>query len=258
MKRIALLLVFITLFSCSNDNDVSSSKKLMQLQEVANDGMVISNTYFAYYGNKIQSVNTNAEILSFEYTNDMITGVTILNKESQQETSLAYEYENGSLIKITSSEGYVLNYIHNTDGTVSYEKIIKDEMDNDVQEYFGELLFENGNLVKNEKTLIGNDSNIVNKEIMEFYYDNKTNPMHQIFGFEKLLNFGEIISVNNCNNITEINTQDNLLEGTATSSANSHIGSIKYNSNNCPKEKVSEISFFGEKKSNFFLTKYIY
>jgi hypothetical protein len=65
-----LSLFIIAFYSCSNEN-VSSQKLLQKMVETTEDGL--SETTFAYDGNKITSINSPNSRTDFTYTDGLIS-----------------------------------------------------------------------------------------------------------------------------------------------------------------------------------------
>jgi hypothetical protein len=69
----------IAFYSCSNEN-VSSQKLLQKMVETTEDGL--SETTFAYDGNKITSINSPNSRTDFTYTDGLISKIVLLNKKN--------------------------------------------------------------------------------------------------------------------------------------------------------------------------------
>jgi hypothetical protein len=153
-------------------------------------------------------------------------------------------------VKIISSDNYVLNYIHNTDGSVSYEKLTKDSNNNDVKIYHGTLYFQSGNLVKDHRFLDDAGKDVLAENIVSFDYDHKNNALCQVLGYNKLLDYSKTISLNNAISSSEISSVKHINNDQVISSINTYKSKIQYNSSGYPTEIVSENTIFGENDSN--------
>lgn len=250
-KQTGLALVFlITLCSCSNENvDLVQLQLLRKVVEVSVDG-TSSTTILSYNGNKIVSIDEFSKLSEFFYTGDLITKIVILDKTNQQSNTMQYFYADGQLIKITSSENYAINYVHGKEGSVAYEKLIKDAQNNDVKVYHGKLHFQNGNLVKDERTLDDAGSGVLSKKSINLDYDYKKNALSNILGFNKLLNYSKTISTNNSINKTEVSEIKHLNTDQVISAINVYKSKCEYDSMDYPVEIVSENLIFGGNDSN--------
>ena len=258
--KIVLLvsILLITLCSCTNDkgneNQVLLLKKIV---EVAVDGSSKA-TFIAYEDNKIVCIDKVDEFSTFYYTGDLITKITVLNKSTQNQNTSEYSYSDNKLIKIISSDNYTVNYIHNTDGTVSYEKLTKDSNANEVRSNHGTLYFQNGNLIKDEKFLdnVGKGVLAINK--MEVSYDYKNNALLNILGFSKLLDYSKFISSNNDISSLETSSVKYVNEDQAISAVKMNTNTYKYNSNDYPTEIVSKNEIFGGHNANHLKSQLFY
>lgn len=237
--------VLITLCSCTNEN-VGQAKILMlkKIVEVSVDGSS-STTLLNYDGNKIVNIDKFDKFSEFYYTGDLITRIVVLDKTNQHLNTLEYSYSNGQLTKITSTDNYVINYVHKNDGTVSYEKLTKDSQNNDVKVFHGTLYFQNENLVKDEKFLDDAGAGILSKKSISLEYDNKNNALYNILGFNELLDYSKAISVNNSINSTEVSEIKYTDTNQVISSINIYKSKYLYNSIGYPTEIVSENLIFG-------------
>jgi hypothetical protein len=243
-----VFVILITLCSCTNEN-IEQVPLLRKVVEVSVDGSS-STTTLNYNGNKIVNIDKVDKLSEFYYTDDLITTIVESDKTTQHISTLDYSYSDGKLIKITSSDNYVLNYIHNNDGSVSYEKITKDSNNIEVKIYHGMLYFQNGNLTKDVKYLDDAGTGILVTSSISLEYDYKNNALHNILGYDKLLNFSKTISSNNDINLSEISSVKNLAEDQVISSIKTYTSKYTYNLNEYPTVIVSENILFGGKNSN--------
>ncbi|WP_395050282.1 hypothetical protein [Flavobacterium sp.] len=248
---IGLLSVFlIILSSCSNENvDQTQVQLLKKIVEISVDGSS-NTTLLSYDGNKIVNIDKVDKHSEFYYTDDLITKIVESDKTNQHINTLQYLYLNGQLSKITSSDNYVINYIHNSDGSVSYEKLTKDSNNNDVRINHGTLYFQSGNLIKDDKFLNDAGQGILAKNSISLEYDYKNNALNNILGFEKLLNYSKTISSNNDIAGNETSYVKHLAEDQVTSSIKTYNNKYTYNLNGYPTVIVSESLLLGGKNSN--------
>lgn len=246
---IGLLSVFlITLSSCTNEN-IDQVPLLKKIVEVSVDGSS-NTTTLNYNGNKIVNIDKVDKLTEFYYTDDLITRIVESDKITQHKNALDYLYSDGKLVKIISSDNYVLNYIHTNDGSVSYEKITKDSNNNEVKIYHGILYFQNENLIKDERILDDAGIGVLAKNSISIEYDYKNNALNNILGFGKLLNYSKTISSNNDINRTEISYIKNMAEDQVISSIKTYKSKYTYNLNEYPTVIVSETLLFGGNNSN--------
>lgn len=238
-----IFLLLVTLSSCTDDID-DNLHLLRQIDEIAVDG-TSSTTTISYTGNRILSINNDVSRTDFYYTSSLITRSEEVNLATNKVITLQYLYTNDQLVKITSSENYVINYIHNSDGTVFYEKIAKDSNNADVKIYHGTLYFQNSNLKKEEMILDNTAANVISKNSVTFEYDAKNNPLQNIIGFSKLLQYSKSVSLNN----STISTEESEVKYTDTnqiiSSLSRNISEYVYNSLDYPTEMISEKAVIG-------------
>lgn len=241
--------LFLTVL-CSCTNDVESNiQYLRQIDEVSVDG-TSNTTVINYSGNKITSIDDAKKRSSFLYTANLITKIEELDKVNSRTVTLQFTYTNNNLTRISSSDNYVLNYIHNADGTVSYEKLTKDSNNNDVKVLHGILYFQSENLIKNDIIFDNAGANVISKKTITYDYDYKINSLRNIIGFSKLLNYDKSISINN--NIRSIETTEvkYLSTNQITSSINIYKKEYTYDTNGYPKEIISEKEFLGNGESS--------
>jgi hypothetical protein len=243
---IGLLSVFlITLSSCTNENvDQAQVQLLKKIVEVSVDGSS-STTLLTYDGNKIANIDKLDKHSEFYYTGELITKIVESDKTKQHINTLQYLYLNGQLSKITSSDNYVINYIHNNDGSVSYEKVTKDSNNNDVRINHGTLYFQNGNLVKDDKFLDEAGKGILDENSTSYEYDYKNNALSNILGYNKLLDYSKTISLNNVISSSEISSVKHIDEDEVISSIKINKSKHQYDSIGYPIEIVSENLIFG-------------
>jgi hypothetical protein len=253
-----LVVVLITFCSCTNESvEIIQPQLLKKIVEVSVDGTSTITT-LNYSGNKIQNIDKADAFLEFYYTGDEITKIIEFNKVSKQTNTLQYFYTEGKLIKITSSDNYVLNYIHNDDTTVSYEKVTKDAQNKDVKIHHGTLYFKNDNLIKDEQVLDNVEANILSKKSLNIVYDNKKNALYNIVGFSKLLDYSRSISTNNPLNCSETSYVKFIAEDRIISAVKLDKSISTYDNLGYPLEIVSENNIFGVHNSKHLKSQLFY
>ncbi|MFE3868884.1 hypothetical protein ACFX5E_12495 [Flavobacterium sp. LS2P90] len=244
-----LLSIFLlTLYSCSNDND-DSVKLLKKVVETSEEG-ISETTLFTYDGNEIVNIDGDKKRTDFTYTDGLITKVVMLNKTNQLQETIEYSYLEGKLVEAESLGNYRVKYIHNSDKTVSYVKFEIGSGNQEVKEYHGVLYFENENLIKEERILDNTAPGVLSKYSISFDYDSKHNPLYNISGYKKLLDYNEEMSSNNnliSTVITSVSQDDQII-----SSARFYKKSYTYDLDNYPFEQVSENGNTGYLKTEYF------
>ena len=250
-----VVVLLMTLCSCTSES-IEKVSMLKKIIEVSLDG-TSSTTYLDYDGNKLVSVDKADKLLKFYYTADLITKVVELDKNTQHLNTLDYSYSMGQLTKISSSDDYVINYIHNSDGSVSYEKLTIDD-DAEVKNYHGVLYFQNENLVKDVRTLDESDKGTLVTNSISFQYDNKKNALKNILGFDKLLDYSKMISSNNEIINTDASSIRYINDDQVVSAVNITNSQYQYNSDGYPTEIVSENILFGSPDSKHVKSQLFY
>ena len=250
---LVLSIFLLTLYSCSNDND-DSLKLLKKVVETSENG-TSETTVYTYNGTEIVSIDGTEKRTDFTYTDGLITKTVILNKTNQLSETIEYSYLVGKLVEVESLGNYRINYIHNTDKTVSYERF-RISGNQQVKEFHGTLYFENENLIKNERILDTMPVGITSSESIAFDYDAKNNPLYNVLGYKNLLDHMETISSNNSLINTVIATTTNGDQ--VLSVANFYKSSFKYDSENYPTERVSETAILANGNTGYLKTQYFY
>jgi hypothetical protein len=245
-KNIIILVVILgTLCSCTNEAvDQIPVPMLKKIIETSVDGSSTITT-LNYNGNKIVNIDKVDAFLEFYYTGDLITKTVEITKLSSHKNTLEYSYLEGKLTKITSSENYFINYIHNNDGSISYEKLTKDSENKVLKIHHGVLFFQNGNLIKEDQIIDNAGSEVLIKNVNELKYDNKNNPLSNILGFDKLYNYSHLISLNNATISVFSSTIKQIKDDQIISTINRLDRQYQYNSDGYPTEVVSEKIIFG-------------
>ena len=243
-------IAMLSLTSCSSDDSVSQPQLVTQIVDVAANGDT-KTTLFNYNGSNIISAESVDQHVEFTYTNDLITKIIDVNLTTLHQNTLDYTYANDELVKITSSDNYIMNFVHNSDSTISYEKKTVDSNGDEVLVYHGKLFFENNNLTKDERTMDDTPVTILTKNTVTYEYDAKNNPFHNITGFTKLLNYFDNISTNNAVNGTKQSSVSYLDTDQHTSSLVPYNNVYQYDSSNYPTEIISEKPVFGSGITNY-------
>ena len=253
-----LVVVLITLCSCTNETvEIVQPQLLKKIVEVSVDGTSTITT-LNYSGNKIQNIDKKDAFFEFYYTGNEITKIIEFNKVSKHTNTLQYSYTEDKLVKITSSDNYVLNYIHNDDTTVSYEKVTKDAQNKDVKIHHGTLYFKNDNLIKDEQVLDNVETNVLSKKSLNIVYDNKKNALYNILGFSKLLDYSRCISTNNPLNCSETSYVKFIAEDRIISAVKLDKSISTYDNLGYPLEIVSENNIFGVHDSKHLKSQLFY
>jgi hypothetical protein len=260
-KAIKLLciiaVVSLTFVSCSTDTVSTQTKLLKRVVEISNDGSS-TETLFNYDGSKITSIVSNATTTEFTYTDNLITTLVEVDNTTMLQNTLDYTYDNNQLVKVVSSSNYEMHFIHHTDGTVAYEKTTKDLASNVIVLFHGVLYFQNGNLIKDERTFDDTAINIESTQTVTYQYDSKSNPLVNILGYNKLLDKFSTLSANNNTNTYKESSIKNLDTDQIISANNLFEKGMKYDSDNYPAEIVSEKPLFGEEDSNHLKSQFFY
>jgi hypothetical protein len=238
-----LVIVLITLCSCTTET-IEQAPMLKRIVEVSVDGSS-NTTTLNYNGNKIATIDKVDAVLAFYYTGDLITKIVEFTKSNSHTNTLDYSYRDGKLNKIISSDNYVVNYVHNSDGSISYEKLTKVTNSLEMKVHHGILYFHNGNLIKDEQIFDNAGKGVLAKNIVEIIYDTKKNSLNNVLGFSKLLGYSKVISSNNAITNIEVSSVKNENDYQVTSSIKRNDSQYEYNSNGYPTEIVSEKIIFG-------------
>jgi hypothetical protein len=228
---------------------------LKKVVETSEEG-TSETTLFTYNGTEIVRIEGAQKRTDFTYTDGLITKTVILNKTNQFSETIEYSYLVGKLVEVESLGNYRINYIHNTDKTVSYQKFTIGSGNQEVKEFHGILYFENENLTKEERTLDNTAVGVTSNYSISFDYDAKNNPLYNILGYKKLLDKMETISSNNSLINTVIATTTNGDQ--VLSLANFYKSSFQYDSENYPTEQVSETALFANGNRGYLKTEYFY
>jgi hypothetical protein len=214
MKKLVsiLSLLAIVLTSCSEEINAPAPVELLNFPSKTIDyyqdsGSTIGSRegIFIYNGNKLNEIFYNASQRKvFTYTGDFITKV-----ESYEADVIRFvenfAYSNGKLsvydkLDLLTNRNENITYVHQSDGTVTYQKLIySSSVSNPTETINGTLWFENGNLTKNDYVYTFNNSstNEINYVERLLEYDNKINPYKNIQGYSLLLPWINEINTNN-------------------------------------------------------------
>lgn len=247
-KIVLALTILVSLYSCTNETVSQNQSVLLQkVIEVSTDG-TSSTTLLNYNGNKIVSIDGVASLNKFTYTDDLITKIVEFDKQSLNQNTLDYSYLEGKLLKVNSSNNYVINFVYNTNGTVSYEKVTKDSRNNPIIVFNGILYFKNKNVIKDERIIYDTGVGVLTKNSSTLEYDYKNNPLKNIVGYSKLLDHFNSISTNNTTSSFEVSSVE-YKEGQVTSSAHIDKMTYKYDGQDYPVEMISDKSVFDNETS---------
>lgn len=169
-----------------------------------------------------------------------------------------YNYIDGQLNKITSSDNYTINFKQNKDGSISYEKWTKEANNLAVKEHYGTLYFENNNLVKDEKVIEDSKKGFVTTKTLASVFDNRNNALRHILGFDKLLDFAKTASSNNCIIHSESYLEKKVDNDQIISSIKRLDSKIQYNASGYPTEIISEKIVFGGSDSKHLKSQLFY
>ncbi|MDG2433437.1 hypothetical protein [Flavobacterium sp.] len=247
-----LLVLLVVFYSCANDKN-GGVKLLVKLVETTEDSSKVT-TVFTYKGNEIVSTDNGKEHIDYTYTNGLITKVVTTKKSNQSVITSIYTYENDKLMSLKSSNKIIINFIHNSDGSVAYQNFIVDEKEQQIKKYHGILSFKGGNLSKDVRILDDTEPGIVSKNEVSYEYDSKKNPFHNVLGYDKLLNQNQLISINNSLITMVENSITNSVDDQIISSAKIYKSAFKYDDDSYPTEQITENAsgHLGYLKSNYF------
>lgn len=244
----------ICLFAfCSCSTDTASNVKLLKKTISTSETGTSVITVFTYVADEIGSIDDANTHVDFTYSDGLIVKKVTTDKESSLVETIEYTYNAGELIRAESLNKYKINYIYNSDNTISYQKMKIVSEDQEVKEFHGILFFENENLIKDERILDKTATGTVSKYNLNFDYDSKKNPLFNIVGYKKLLDCNQAISTSNSLIITEntsIDKDDQII-----SSAKMYKNSFTYDSDGYPKEQVCEPTIFN---SGYVKIQYFY
>lgn len=233
MKKIILIIVIFTTFSCSEDEGINSdgAYKGILLKSEVSSGRTLN--YFYEEGNKLSKIvytgdDVDSWVQKFTYENDLIVKSEYFYSNSNQVGSKEiFRYENNKLIQsiryYSNSEdsGYTLpppsdwdeepstttDFIYNSDGSKTIIWATKDYIESDGLygnynksiNYFDEV----GNVIKRETFKTANSSG----RIDHFNFDSKNTPYKNIVG---VIHLGGLFGYNNneVENYNEMNTFD--------------------------------------------------
>ncbi|OAZ05336.1 hypothetical protein [Flavobacterium succinicans] len=212
MKKLLSLLgaTLLVLASCSTDDTNSSNPTasiLVKKMSTVNNGKTYTQD-FTYSGNKIVStVDSDGNKTAYTYTGDFITKIVDTDNKGAVDYTIEFSYTNSKLTSKTTYESgaqykYRTKYVHNTDGTISYEEFRTAVATGVEQEYgyIGKYTYKGGNLIKNEYLYYGSENTA------SYEYDTKNTPFKNVLGFNLLLE--EDMTSNNIVKITYSKSKD--------------------------------------------------
>jgi hypothetical protein len=254
MKNSFKIVVFLSfglvLFSSCSNEKYNEMKLLKEVVEIAADG-TSTKTLLTYNGTQIVNIDGVQSEKDFTYQNGLITKIKTRDKGSLISSELEYSYDSDQLIQVLSPNNYVINYKHNADNTVSYEKMNLNSVNLNEKLYHGTLYFTNKNVVKDERVIDNAPDRTIVKFVFSFQFDFKKNPLYSILGYNKLLDQSEVISLNNTVNSVVENSVTNA-EGQITSSIQFYKSTFKYDTDDYPTEQLTETANSGYVKSQYF------
>ncbi|NRT11442.1 hypothetical protein [Flavobacterium sp. 14A] len=252
---IGLFIVFISLiFACSGENQ-SEASLVKKVVETTEDGKETA-TVYTYEGDLIKTIDAVATLTTFTYTQDLITKKSVLDKKSKKTVITTYTYDKDQLLEAkTASNGVI--YTQKGKDTISFEHYDLDADNKQKVLFTGLLIFEKGNLAKEERTTVSNDGKTVEKETVDYEYDDKVNPLAAAKGFVNLLDYKEIASANN---VTIIAVTNSKKEGDQEiSAANLYMYSYTYDEKGKrPTEQITSDVRPQNGKSGALKTTYFY
>ncbi|NNT71981.1 hypothetical protein HKT18_07115 [Flavobacterium sp. IMCC34852] len=214
MKKLVSILSLLTivLTSCSGSDDSGEQVELLNFPRKTIDyyqdsGSTIGSRTgtFQYNGDKLNEIFYNAaQKKVFTYTGDLITKVEFYEASVVRYIE-NFNYSNGKLssydkFDLLTNRNESIAYTHQSDGTVTYQKLIySTSVSNPTETITGTLFFQNGNLVKDDYVYTFNNSstNEINYVERLFQYDSKINPYKNIKGFSLLLPWVNEMNINN-------------------------------------------------------------
>jgi hypothetical protein len=218
-KSLYLLITFSLVFiSCSSDDNTSdpASTTLVKKIVIKSPNDFVLTQLFTYDGNKIKSINGiggHGDFTEkFTYTNNDITKSEGFDKNNKLIGAHLYTYENRKLATSThlGFDGSIVEkyyYTYNNDNTISFRITAIDDFTKMEKDWHvGKLFLSNGNVVKEERKLAGEDDTYLSTTTYE--YDSKNSPYKNIVGFLSLrpLNFYRFFSYSGPNNVTKFAT----------------------------------------------------
>lgn len=239
MKKLLYLFAasLVVFTSCSNDNNDSSDSSdsvssilPKKVTYIESDGSSHSED-IVFNGNKVVSITGEDYVMKYTYVGDFITKFEEFDENNVLYVTKEYTYTNGKLTSLIKKETGAptysnIKFVHNADGTVSYEDFMINSSTNaeDDGGFVGTFTFKDGNLVKNEYTYYGSE------KLITYEYDINNNPLKNILGFNLLLDIDP--SESYVNNVTKIiNTSDTSVRTTTYT--------YKYDANNYPTEGIA-------------------
>lgn len=206
MKKTSLLLfaviTAIIFNSCSKDEvskndtnqidaplEIKDNVLVKQITRTDEQGFV-QTVNFKYEGNKIISIETDQEKISFVYSGNLIVKKEVYNKTYANTETFNYTY-NGKILKTIND----ITFIKNNDYIIFNAPNSTSEDGSEMRKYRGNIYFskdkifeyitinENYNLLKSEVR-----PSLVDQYNYRYTYDEKKNPFDNIIGMGYLLN----------------------------------------------------------------------
>lgn len=211
MKKIASIIILVLILaSCSKDNAPNADIILLK-KRVEKYTNIEFTTIFSYDGNKLVSASkSDGTKINFTYTGDFITKIEYFNAKNVVKNTFDYIYTDGKVtLEIINdpsrpTTSFKTTYGYNADGTVSYEFSAINLITNAyISHQIGKYTFENGNLMKNEYSIIYENSpnTAPGFGTIVYEYDTKHNPFSNVLGGGMMT--GHIYSANNMTRSTK-------------------------------------------------------
>ena len=147
-----LTICLFAFYSCSTDT--STNVKLLKKTISTSETGASVTTIFTYAGDEIVSTDDAKTHVDYTYLDGLIVKKVTTDKTISAIETINYTYDSGKLIRAESPNKYKINYIYNSDNTISYQKMKIVSNNQEVKEYHGILFFENENLVKDERSCL--------------------------------------------------------------------------------------------------------
>ncbi len=179
----------IGLASCSSDDSgYPSGLLLRKLVTTSNSGESVS--VYHYNGNKLDYIRMDDnEIINYKYSGNLISEITWKDEDGSIDQQTLLSYEQGRLVKIRTMQPWMgfentVNFIYNADNTANFTSIGTGWEGGQVQGNPGKYFFDDeGAIVKVEQY------GPAGTTVVNYTYDDKANPYHNITGMSKLMDF---------------------------------------------------------------------
>ncbi|AWG20112.1 hypothetical protein FFWV33_00545 [Flavobacterium faecale] len=229
--------LFFAIVGCTSDSE-NQTKLIKNVVETSDSGTV-QTTNYTYNGTQLMAIESPDTLKEFTYDSGYITAIVTTDKVKNEKSLVNYTYESGFLKRVELGGSYYITYTQNADNTVSYQKMDTKAYPLETKIYHGTLKLKDGNMLSEER-ILDNSAGVISKYTVSYEYDSKTNPLHNIEGYDKLWDHEGIISNNNY----LISTVETTVEsnGQIISSATYYKNNFKYDKASYPVEKNSLMS----------------